>query len=459
LVALTRELKLTPESTRKQDCLVALSEYALANTSGQDWIPAPKELVARLPRLLPFDGKIAKPDDAVKAALTARFQTHAKDPDLQGRLTEIEDEVKDRLRTDSKSMCDHIKYRCPDITEVSVEPEVSFNHGFRGAGLRIARNSGGPVDLTRSGLGSGRRISLAIWEWTSDLLSEQNASEANPDEHGEIAPSPLQTIIVYDEPDTHLDYAHQRKVMGLIREQSAIPHVNVVVATHSMNLIDGVDIADVVHLKLEDGLTVVEQLGTESHEDIDRFLGKVAASVGLRNSVLLHERYFLAVEGATEQQAIPELFQVSEKLSLQAAGIALWACGNNEGALHLASYLVKHGRHVKLMIDADSRREKIFQDTSLQMKFGQKVKEIVDFVGEPDGHRELEELFSDELWARVANERWPRGTPWLHEDFQAHRGSKFSYTVQQMLQTQSELGPGGKPAMMHGLAPMPRSLS
>jgi energy-coupling factor transporter ATP-binding protein EcfA2 len=452
LAALVREFGLEAATTRKADSLAALQAYAAEHSAGEDWLPATRELADRLPRLLQFGGNVAEPNQAVKAALTARFQTHVKDPDLQGQLTELEREVQDRLRADSKSLCDHIKHRCPDLTEVSVEPDVSFTQSFRSANLQIMRNSTGPVELTRSGLGSGRRISLAIWEWTSELLSEENASEPEPEEHGESAPSPVQTIIVYDEPDTHLDYAHQRKVMSLILDQSKIPHVNVIVATHSMNLIDGVDIADVVHVRLTGGATTIERLGTESHGEIDRFLGKIATSVGLRNSVLLHERLFLAVEGATEQQAFPHLFRLSTGLSLQAAGIALWACDNNEGALHLAKYLVEHGRTVKVMIDADSRDNKIFQEISLLRNFGPRAREIVDFVGEDEGFREFEELFPDELWARVADERWPRGTSWSPEDFGIHRGRKFSGAVQQMLQTGSETGPTGKPAMMVGLA-------
>lgn len=452
LAKLARQLVPEEAATRKADNLAVLEKYGRIHSEGEDWIPVTQQVVDRLPHLLPFDGKVARANEAVKSALTSRFQSHVQDPDLRGRLTDIEDEVKNRLRTDSKSLCDHIKYRCPDITEISVEPEISFTHGFRSAQLRMTRSSGGPVDMTRSGDGSGRRVALAIWEWTSNLLAEQNASEPDPVSLDELTPSPLQTIIVYDEPDTHLDYAHQRKVMGLIREQSAIPNVNVVVATHSMNLIDGVDIADVVHLKLADGYTVVERLGTETHEKIDGFLGKLSASVGLRNSVLLHERCFMAVEGDTEQQAIPLLFSLSEGVSLQAAGIALWACNNNEGALHLAKYLVDHDRLVRLVVDADSRRIRMFQDISLEMKFGRRKQEVVTFIGEPDGHNELEEIFPDELWARVANERWQRGTPWTSDDFAEHRASKFSSKVQQMLQEGSEAGPGGKTAMMHGLA-------
>ncbi len=92
-----------------------------------------------------------------------------------------------------------------------------------------------------------------------------------------------------------------------------------------MNLIDGVDIADVVHLKLSDsGRTLVERLDGDTHDGIDFHLGQIAAAVGLRNSVLLHERCFLAVEGPTEQQCVPLLFRLSQGLPLQAAGIA---CG------------------------------------------------------------------------------------------------------------------------------------
>jgi hypothetical protein len=452
LKALVREFGLEPEGTLMADNLAALRTYARANTVGEAWALAPKGLAARLPRILQFDGKAANPDVAVKAALTARFQALAEDPDLRGRLAEIEADVKDRLCAESKSLRDHIMHRCPDLTDVTVDPDISFTHGFRGAPLKISRPHGGPVDLTRSGLGSGRRISLAIWEWTSNLLSEQNSTEDEPIEDGELVAGPVQTIVVYDEPDTHLDYAHQRKVMALIREQSAIPHVNVVVATHSMNLIDGVDIADVVHLKLESGRSVVELLGTEAHGDIDRFLGKIATSVGLRNSVLLHERLFLGVEGDTEQQAFPHLFRLCEGMSLQAAGIALWSCDNNEGALHLARYLHDHERRVRILVDADSRSIPMFRDKRLEHYFGAERHRIVEFVGEPDSVAELEALFPDELWARVANERWARDKPWTAEDFQAARGGKFSSIVQEMLQSGSRTGPGGKPEMMVGLA-------
>ncbi|MFH8472488.1 ATP-dependent nuclease [Streptomyces sp. NPDC018000] len=451
--ALAKELLPEMSSIKRGDIEPALRKYGLTHASTSDWAPAPKGMERRLPRLMPFDGKSTDPDGAVKTALMGRFQAHMADPTLQGRLQSIEDGIKERLQSDAKSLCEHIQSRCDDLTEVYVEPEVSFSHGLRGTPLRIARTKGEAVGLDRSGLGSGRRISLAIWEWTSQLLTDEEFGATEPGAT-EDAPPPVQTIVIYDEPDTHLDYGHQRKIMQLIRDQSALPHVNVIVATHSMNLIDGVDIADVVHLRLEDGRTLMERLGADTHDEIDGHLGRIAAAVGLRNSVLLHERCFLAVEGETEQRVIPTLFRLSEELPLQSAGIALWACFNNEGALHLAHYLVVHGRSVMLMVDADSRAlpKGLFKEARLQQFFGSAVDDVVRFVGEPDAFNELEELFTDGLWAAAANELWPKDEPWTASDFAVQRpGKKFSKEVLNMLREGSPNGPSGKPDMMFGL--------
>jgi putative ATP-dependent endonuclease of OLD family len=241
--------------------------------------------------------------------------------------------------------------------------------------------------------------------------------------------------------------------MDIIRKQCAFPHVSVMVATHSMNLIDGVDIADVVHLKLNGtGRTVVERLVDDTHDGIDFHLGQIAAALGLRNSVLLHERCFLAVEGETEQQSVPLLFRLSQGLSLQAAGIALWGCENNEGAL--ARYLVKHQRTVMLMIDADSRTNKLLKDERLQ-RAGLDLTTQVSYVGEAQGYNELEELFTDGQWAAAANARWARPAPhiWSGDDFAAHRGGKkFSENILRMIKEQAgKTSPSGKPAMVYGL--------
>lgn len=450
LVELVHEYGLTAKGSLKEDLLVTLTDHAANVSQEEGWLALPKPLLARLPRLLSFSGKDESPDDAVRTALGSCYEAHLQDEALQGRVRDIEDDITQRLEKDADSLCAHIRSHCGDLVGVAVKPEVSFRGGFKRAPLHISRADGEPVDLSRSGQGSSRRIALAIWEWTSNIL--EDAELAN-DEQSDGEP-PTQTIVVYDEPDTHLDYRHQRTVMDIIRRQCNQPHTSVVVATHSMNLIDGVDIADVVHLKLgEDGRTRIERLTDDSHDGIDFHLGQIAAALGLRNSVLLHERCFLAVEGDTELQSVPVLFRLAQGMSLQAAGIALWECENNEGALHLARYLIKHQRTVHLMVDADSRTNKFFTEDRLK-RFGIDPATQVSYVGEAMGFNELEELFDDQAWAVTANCHWPRSqTPWEPGDFAAHRGGKFSSAVLNMIKNgAAEKSPNGKPAMLYALA-------
>lgn len=460
LKALVTEYDLEPSSSLKADLVSALTNYANQHATATAWIPIPSAMARRLPQVLMFGGTEERPDVAVRTALMGRFNEYINDPELQDKLCGIEAEIEGRLRIDAKELCEHIQSRCDDLGEVSVAPQVSFRHGFVAAPLGIARTSGQPVSLERSGQGSNRRISLAVWEWTSKLLQQDEAVAATPeagsDSNDEILSSaPLtQTIVIYDEPDTHLDYGHQRRIMRLIRDQCELAHVNVMVATHSMNLIDGVDIADVVHLRLEAGRTVVERLADDAHEVIDGHLGAIAASVGLRNSVLLHERCFLAVEGPSEQQAFPLLFRLAEGMALQSAGIALWACGGNDGALNLAKYLVEHHRTVVLAIDADSASKKLFKEARLKDVFGARMNELVEFIGKDTGEQEFEATFVDEVWTKVANEIWPKQEgAWSEIDFRNLRTEgKFSENVHLLLKEGSESGPSGKASMMTELA-------
>ncbi|BCJ65740.1 hypothetical protein Prubr_27610 [Polymorphospora rubra] len=441
------------------DLLQAFAEQA---SHMDDWADAPAKVQQRLPRLLRFGGEQASVDAAVKTILNSRYKVHFEEPELHVRIRALESELSSRLKDDAADLCKHIMDRCPDLTEVEVLPEVSFSGAFKSARLQLARTGGEAVAVDAAGAGRARRISLAVWEWASEVLQTETVAGPAPiapylnDDAGEanaLQDAQPDVVILYDEPDTHLDYSHQRRVMQLIREQCVLPQIRMMIATHSMNLIDGVDIASIVHLTLRNDRTVMERLADESgHEETDRHLAHIATALGLRNSVLLHERLFVGVEGPTEQQAIPLLFRLAMGMPLQSAGIALWACNNNEGALMFARFLANHNRRVAVLIDADSRKnQKIFGDDKLK-KYGLNPDRDRLMIGGED--RELEYLFTDEQWAAVANAKWLRtdGEPWTADLIASKRSDKkFSEALLQEFKTSSLDGPQGKPEMVYEL--------
>ncbi|ATE56354.1 ATP-dependent nuclease [Actinosynnema pretiosum] len=449
---LVQKYGLRPQSPgNKPELLAAVQEYAREHSSGEGWTGVPPNLTDRLPHVVAFTGKTLDPEAAVAEILGQQLKGYLQEESTRKQIEVLEGDAQDWLVTQAQPLIDHITRRCKDITEVAVKPDISMSPRLRSASLRLKRSTGEQVRLDRSGQGSARRISLAVWEASTDILVEEQQDKESLAENG----PPVPTIVVYDEPDTHLDYHYQREVMELIREQCRVPNTSVVVATHSMNLIDGVDLQDVVRLELDETRrTRVERLGADSgHDGFDLHLQSIATAVGLRNSVLLHERCFLAVEGETEQKAIPVLFKLSEGLQLQSAGIALWACGGNSGALHLADYLHKHGRTVVLLIDADcEKRDRMFRRANLEKVFSpEDYDDVVTFLGKAQGFMEFEELFDDSTWADTANEQWPRTdrAPWDSNDFAAHRnGKKFSDQVIAMLRSESKASPSGKPALV-----------
>ncbi|MGX7826591.1 ATP-dependent nuclease [Actinokineospora sp. 24-640] len=453
LKAMVDEFELKPERRQKAACIAVLKEHIATLAMEQAWVAPPAGFEQRLPVPLVFDDGPQAPSNAVRTALMSRFNEYMKEPEFVSRVEQLESEFADRIRRDAKGLCDHIQAQCDDLGAIRIEPKVSIKQAFTEATLSVTRPSGA-VGIERLGRGSSRRVLLAVWQWTSNLLREDENTSSDltaPSVAGELPPR--QTIVVYDEPDTHLDYAHQRRVMRLVHEQCALEHVNVVVATHSMNLIDGVDISDIVHLKLDRGRTVVERLLEDTHASVDEHLGAIATSVGLRNSVLLHERCFLVVEGESEYRAFPVLFRLSQGIPLQSAGIALWACGGNIGALELAKYLHERDRTIMLAIDHDSLTQKPFKDKQLTKAFGATWRERVEFIGD-DTTPELEAVFPDETWALAANRAWPRrDDDWTEEHFAALRGTgKFSEKVFSLLVQASDSPPSGKPAVMFDLA-------
>jgi len=436
-------LGLEPDGPRtsKASYLGPLKDSAEASPKEEQWMPAPRAAVDELPRMVKFASSQAPdPEQEITSSLKEVYTQILEDEEISGPIANVEAAVKSRLNLRAQALCEHIREQCQELTDVDVIPSVSFRGGFQGVSLRTGRGEDATEGLRQAGAGRKRRITLAIWEWVAGLLDEEERDRA--------------VLIAYDEPDTHLDYLRQRELMDLVRKQAAYSNVQVLVATHSLNLIDRVDIADLIALELDEtGGTLVRTLDDQGHQAIDDHLQRLAVSMGLRNSVLLHERCFLIVEGDTEMGAFPLLFRTVTGFSLQAAGIALLNGGNNDGALRVAQFLNDNGRAVRFILDNDSRTNpasrKIFSPDRLQ-RLGID-QSLVAYLGDPDN---LEDTFPDTTWAMVANGRWPRadGRDWMPEDFGALRSDGFASGLQELVRLRSEDAPLSKTGYVGALA-------
>lgn len=97
LTDLVRDYGLHAKGPLKEDLLATLIDHAAGMPQEEGWLPLPKTLQARLPRLLLFSGKDEAPDEAVRTALSGCYETHLEDENLQGRVREIEAEITQRL--------------------------------------------------------------------------------------------------------------------------------------------------------------------------------------------------------------------------------------------------------------------------------------------------------------------------------------------------------------------------
>ncbi|MEH1016288.1 AAA family ATPase [Micromonospora sp. CPCC 206060] len=437
--------------TRKEDIVQVLEDFAKGEPTVRDWVSLPAQVRDALPRVLRF-GDHESAESAVRSALNARFQQHLEDPKLSEQVTVLQQELSARVREDAQGLVDHIKARCDELTSVEVKPEISFTKVLKATHLNLATADGEGVGVGRSGAGRARRVSLAVWEWASDALRD-TLNTPGPDAEAAGESWPHDCIVIYDEPDTHLDYLQQRRIMKVIREQSANEHIGVVVATHSMNLIDGAEPGDIVHLRLQaNNRTEIDSILTSDAHDLQsRHLMQIAAALGLRNTILLHERFFLGVEGDTEMVAFPMLFRLVTGRTLQSAGIVLVPCNKDEGAIIFAGHLVKHGRRVAFVVDGDVYGKKFYSETRLA-NAGLVKREHVHLLGDPGN--EFEHEFSDEQWAHAGNTLWRRtdGRPWRAADIAELRsGPKFSAALEDAFRVNSDTGPSGKPATMAGL--------
>lgn len=382
------------------------------------WTPIARGLELRLPKLQVFSSATAiDPVHSIQQVVRTTSQSLIQSEKYSVRLSDIEADLVGELRERLAFIEERIRNHCADLDSVSIEPTLDFSRAQPSTSVEFIRNNM-PVDYSKVGEGRQRKTTLAVYEANSDALREVDQSTTY--------------ILIYDEPDSHLDYTSQKRVSRVLEAQASLDHVQVIVATHSKNLIDTVPLEAVLSLRLNDQLqTEAMNLAQPDHESEIEFQSELYASLGFSNSTFLDEKIFLVLEGATEMLAVPILFPLVSDKSLVASGVQMVSLEGSGATKEFVKRLrTAWHKTVIVLIDSDSRSKYNDFLTSAGLVEGVDLFYV--------GTKEFEDSFPNETWLKTLERDYAVAEgekPWDLSIFEGVRNSlKFSRALREYVE-------------------------
>lgn len=364
-------LKKSDLQVRAREVVNGLTEVDLQLT----WVPLPTDFAGLLPRVTRSDAEsitdVQKSVDGVLAReIQAFLAKNAKGwADLNARFEK-------RARRALQDVNVAVDAQCSDIADrLNVAAAINLSRPKIDAEVTVQRD-GVARPVTQLSLGQRRRLALAVADGLTERLGKDGAE-----------------VLLYDEPDTHLDYAAQVRQLGVLREQATKRGVQLVIATHSPRIINDTDVMGLVHLRMDEAGSVTpynlrDAIGDGS-ADVLRDLDE-----SLSNVRLLHDQLVVVCEGESEEAALPILYQRRHGASLSSDGVALVSRSGSGDAPRMAGVLAEiRGGSVVLLLDADQRSGR----GDSRLTDAEHVEHF--FLGEV----ELEDCFSDTDWTGVLN--------------------------------------------------------
>jgi putative ATP-dependent endonuclease of OLD family len=218
----------------------------------------------------------------------------------------------------------------------------------------------------------GEGVKRQIWFGLIRIAALQAAKSDKESRH--------QFFWCFDEPETHLYPAAQRRFFDAIKSLSSTSF-QIVLSTHSTVFVDRTKLGSLNDVRLEKGYT---RIGICSEVD------DVFEALDIKNSDFLFYDKFLLVEGDTERVLIPHLFQLYTRKKLSELGIQLIILGgkekrkqNRETLISILTDFRKVDGSILHLLDGDAR----FGDERI-------AGEGVAYVGKQD----IEDSISPEIW-------------------------------------------------------------
>ena len=379
-----------PGGITKNPNLIAFLDGLKSQPMVTDWSTAPQSIIAMMPDFELVQGG-SDPETVLFRILLIAYRDELAKKENRKLLAQLEENISEPLRERASTLKETIQKYLPNIEDVEVLPEFSFDSGFRRSLLKLVGRNGHPIDLSMRGAGLRQQVTMAAYEWSSGVLEKRQQEGARP------------LILAFDEPDVHLDYRAQQHLFNTIG-RFAETDIQVVIATHSINFINRVPIHQINHYSLspDQGRSITDTLQpSNDSEEREFFLNRLGSNMGLENSTMFYERCFLTIEGKTEEGALPRLFELCVGTSTHSRGVKLVNSYNNHGAIVVAQFLHRNGRAVLFLVDEDTTLNKgtarlLTQQSLQRARFPVDRHHIV-------GPGCFEYAFSNDVWCRVLN--------------------------------------------------------
>lgn len=304
------------------------------------------------------------------------------------QLRDMLDRVSDVLQDATKDLLPIAQNLNSNIKNINVIPQIDISSGLKKTPITIQGINGVETYLNNFGLGTKKRMFMAIMEWTSKIIKDNS-----------------NIIRIYDEPDNNLHIEAQRKLFKTIKA-GCNSNGQAIICTHSPFIIDVTPIESIrIVGKDQIGNKVIQSLNNMDNE-VKNFIDKICREVGISNSHIFLEKCFILVEGRSEQNFINIAYEKIFKSSLLEDGIVIINIDGNGSAITALKVLLQNGKdNVLLVLDNDStcmQGEGV--KTTLKGIIGEEatekfIKNNIIFVGE----KEFEDCFSNEYIAKVIN--------------------------------------------------------
>lgn len=325
-----------------------------------------------------------------------------------------------------KELKDKVKSIMSKVRNISGDFDIDFAQGFSLSNILVDYGTGFN-SLNNIGVGSKKRLFLAITEWDKEIRMKGN--------HRRV-------IRGYDEPDASLHYNAQKDMYYTLKSlaDDSKAQIQILMATHSLSMIDRAPAGAINNIKQSNGISKVEYLEGDDDEDIKDFLMNVSEISGIKNSSLFFERCYLIVEGTTEINALPIIYKKVIGRNLIEDGIVLVDLGGNSSWRNFLKLLSRNkANSTVLFLDNDTQnsesKNRITSQSLQQIGFGANfLGENVVFVGS----QEFEDCFSDQIICRCLNNNWPKkeGDQWEEIEISELRSDgKFSERLIKLVNT------------------------